>query len=289
MQKSNFSFLEFSYLDDPKIIAKHLDEYGAVLVRQALPLEFLDILHQRVSGGFSEMDSLKKSGQLHPKDNWNYKFGVASIPQFFNGEDPFSVLGNMFSPTFIVDVSAAFFASSRLYLQANRMVIRRQSIDNFDRQIPYHQDLYTQPPHVSGVINFWTPFIDAGVDAPSVEVVPVRLKRLFHTRPMPFLPENEAFDKIHITKESIVQELGENVFWHPEVRKGDCLVFLEDTIHRTYVTPHMHKERMSIEIRIVSDKSLAPEFDMSNGTLSAIPFDRSHTDKSTDVPIKIHS
>jgi hypothetical protein len=48
---------------------------------------------------------------------------------------------------------------------------------------------------------------------------------------------------------------GEENLWHPELNPGDSLVFLEETLHRTYMIGTMKKERISLEIRVISDNS----------------------------------
>lgn len=39
-------------------------------------------------------------------------------------------------------------------------------------------------------------------------------------------------------------------FWAPEMDAGDAVVFLNSVLHRTYVTPGMMRDRMSVEYRV---------------------------------------
>ena len=256
-----FSHLEFDANElDPQAAATALEEYGAILLKSAHNLEFLDELYADVSRSFSSLDERKADGTLGSHHAWAYKFGVNTLGSLQEVRQ--EIIAGSIAHTAIAEIASNFFNGSPLYLQNNRIVMRRQRAGNKHREVPYHQDLYTQPKGVSGVINFWTPFVNAGVDAPGVEVVPVRFKKLLPTRPMPLIPENESFDKIHITRESVIEMCDgkEDVFWHPEVRKGDTLVFMEDTIHRTYITPDMPHERQSIEIRVLSESSVEEQY-----------------------------
>jgi hypothetical protein len=262
---NNFDHLTFSANSDPEKAADMLHAHGAILVRGALSSDYLDRFSIKTQNYFDILDQQKNQGQLVPMRSWTYKFGVASPFEIDSEEVILSDLCFMAGNSCLAKISRAFFKSEELFIENKRIVLRRQSPDNTNRQIPYHQDLYTQTPGISGVINFWSPFIDCGIDAPSVEVVTVNYKDLLQTRAMPLFPENESFDKIHITKEVIEENGGAGKFWHPVMHKGDCLAFLDAVVHRTYVTPEMTKERMSMEIRIISDKSIGPEFNNRSG------------------------
>ncbi|MEK6748985.1 MAG: hypothetical protein AABY83_07225 [Pseudomonadota bacterium] len=267
---SDFSHLEFRDNDVPQRIASMLRMYGAVVIRGAINLQFLDALQAPIMQFFEYEDERKKNRQLDPKASWQHRFGVASPVAIFGESAAIPMIAKYVANSIIGDISACYFRSANLFIENNRVVVRRQRLDNKDRQIPYHQDLYTQTKGVVSVLNYWTPFMNCGVDAPSVEVVTVPFDGVQPTRPMPFFPENEAFDKIHITREMIVEWVGKDKFWHPQLVRGDTLVFSEGVIHRTYVTEGMTKERVSMEIRVIADTSLTSGFDKENHTLTKV-------------------
>lgn len=48
------------------------------------------------------------------------------------------------------------------------------------------------------------------------------------------------------------QRFAPDEFWSPEMTLGDVLIFLNGTLHKTYVTETMTQDRMSVELRVMS-------------------------------------
>ncbi|WP_374372726.1 hypothetical protein [Dongia sp.] len=252
--------LDFSWPCDAAAIADAIRRTGCAVVRGAIPPAKLVDIRDRTAATYDKYDALKARNELPPTFAWTYKFGVLSLLDVFADYD--SAL------RFIVEhgqneairaIAKAFFASD-LKVEVPRIVFRRQVSTNRNREIPYHQDFYTQTEGVQGVLNFWTPFIDCGVTAPSVEVVTHVFDRLLPTRERPLLPQNESFDKIHITREQIIDLCGDGKFWHPRLNVGDFLIFSDHVVHRTYMTEDMTQERQSIEYRVIGDCSILPSY-----------------------------
>jgi hypothetical protein len=65
------------------------------------------------------------------------------------------------------------------------------------------------------------------------------------------------YDAVAFDRERIVAEYGEN-FLAPTLHLGDSLVFSQDVIHRTHITPQMTEPRIGFEFRVFSLKHLAP-------------------------------
>jgi hypothetical protein len=83
---------------------------------------------------------------------------------------------------------------------------------------------------------FWVPLDPCGVDAPGLEFVRRRLDGLLH-----FTELNDA---------DLRRRFAPEEFWAPALDPGDGLVFLNGTLHRTYLPPKMRRPRVSLEYRL---------------------------------------
>jgi hypothetical protein len=256
----DFSHLDFTWPADPAAIAVALESHGCAVVRGAMSGVELDMARRPVAATYARHDQLKAAKQLPAVMSWTYKFGVLSLQEVFGDGGTIQAFVQNYGRNAAIQAIGAAFFKSPLKVEWPRIVFRRQSPTNRNREIPYHQDFYTQTEGVEGVLNFWTPFVACGQDAPSVEVVTHVFGDLLPTREQPLIPENESFDKIHITRDQIIAMCGDNKFWHPTLAEGDVLIFSDHVIHRTYITETMTNERQSLEYRIVSERSVLPSY-----------------------------
>ena len=81
----------------------------------------------------------------------------------------------------------------------------------------------------------WIPLDACAGDRPALEFVRRRLDSLLH-----FTELDDAGLRRRFSPEE---------FWAPETQLGDGLVFLNGTLHRTYVHPEMRRNRLSVEYR----------------------------------------
>jgi hypothetical protein len=114
----------------------------------------------------------------------------------------------------------------------------------------FHQLLFT--------VNFWVPFQECGIDAPSLQLVPIDVKTtrrysgfrgslLRQGEPINFgLFKQGAFDVV-----AVKSAFGEDCFYRPVMKPGDVIVSSNWIIHGSYRTPHMKKGRTSVEIRYI--------------------------------------
>ena len=153
----------------------------------------------------------------------------------------------------------AYFEDTRFYAFPKRLGFRNHHPLASDRSyIPYHQDSYSQDPRVARVLNSWMPLNPgAGVTSPGLEVVRDPCGPDFPRVDFGLRTENAAYDSITISRERIVETYGE-AFLAPAFDVGDSLVFSENVIHRTYVTPDMTEPRINFEFRVFSPKCLVP-------------------------------
>lgn len=82
------------------------------------------------------------------------------------------------------------------------------------------------------------PLTAAGADAPGLEFVRRKLDHLIHFRDL-----EDAEIRSRFPAED---------FWAPEMEPGDCAVFLNGTLHRTFTTASMSQDRLSVEYRFMS-------------------------------------
>jgi len=113
-------------------------------------------------------------------------------------------------------------------------------------QLPFHQDsrIVGAP-----LVNVWIPLSACGVEIPGLEVVAEPVAGLEDT-----IHEGENYYAgigVEIAAEHVLTRFGASRLYHPPFAPGDALFFQGTTIHRTYVTQAMRRERISIDMRLV--------------------------------------
>ena len=93
----------------------------------------------------------------------------------------------------------------------------------------------TTPP-LTRLLTCWLPLNACGKDSPGLEFIRRRQDALLH-----FTELNDA----NLRRCFVPDE-----FWAPALELGDVLVFLNGTLHRTYLHPAMEHHRLSIEYRL---------------------------------------
>jgi ectoine hydroxylase-related dioxygenase (phytanoyl-CoA dioxygenase family) len=115
-------------------------------------------------------------------------------------------------------------------------------------------------------VNFWVPFQDCGIDAPSLQVVPLDYIRTrdysgFTGRR---LRKQESFQYSYFRKgafspSAVRAAFGKNCFLPATLKAGDLVIASNWLIHGSYRTPAMTKGRTSIELRFIgTDLDIAP-------------------------------
>lgn len=172
-----------------------------------------------------------------------------------NAEDILKLLeGSIFAA-----ICKAYYGDDRLRTAMTRNGFRIHDPARSSKSfIPYHQDSYTQDQRVRSVLNCWTPLDPAGIDAPGLEVVRHPGVPDFPRRNWGLESENAAYDRITIERDRIVAEYGPDSFAAPSFDVGDCLIFSEHVIHRTYVTPSMSRPRINLELRVFAENACVP-------------------------------
>jgi hypothetical protein len=118
-------------------------------------------------------------------------------------------------------------------------------------------------------INFWAPFDPCGVDAPSLQLVPLdyRSTRAWASYTGKALRENEKwyfgyFRPDLADLESATAAFGPDCFLRPAMQPGDLIISSNWIIHGSYRTPQMTKGRTNAELRFIGSS-----LDLGKGSL----------------------
>ena len=245
----------------PAQAAEEVRETGSTVLRAAWPLEKLRVLREAVQAFCDTRLARIASGhELAPNEKMYATHGVGTFPQLVTtGLVQGSFLRELFVGSYYHQLCAEYFEDDQFYVSPQRLGFRNHDPRTSDRSfIPFHQDSYTQDERVRHVLNCWIPLDPgAGRTSPGLEVVRHPCAADFPRKEFGLKSENAAYDFITIERERIVEAYGE-AFLAPAFEVGDGLVFSENVIHRTYVTPEMTHPRINFEFRIFTPKALAP-------------------------------
>jgi hypothetical protein len=90
---------------------------------------------------------------------------------------------------------------------------------------------------MTAMVIIWIPLVDCLGDCPCLQFIRQPLPQLLHYN--------------HLNDRDLTELFAPQDFWVPELRRGDMLIFLSGTLHRTYVTETMLSDRTSIELRFL--------------------------------------
>jgi len=110
-----------------------------------------------------------------------------------------------------------------------------------ESRVPFHQDVAA---FADTGVNVWTPLVDCGVDAPTLEVMARRTTKVF-----PTIGTNDAYNQTEIPPEVVYADFAPEWRFYPILEVGDALLFLGSTVHRSHIAPGMTRERISLEMR----------------------------------------
>jgi hypothetical protein len=249
-------------LDAPaRAAAEEVRAFGSTVLRQAWPKAPLARLQAAITEFSARRAARVAAGESAvPSEKMYSTHGVGT----FAGLVMEGVIGPEIIPELFVGsayhaLCAAYFEDDAFYCAFSRVGFRNHDPKVSDKSfIPYHQDSYTQDKRVPRVLNCWIPLDPgAGRISPGLEVVRNPCMPDFPRKDFGLKSENAAYDFITIDRAKIVEVYGE-CFLAPEFEVGDGLVFSENVIHRTYVTPQMTQPRINFELRVFTPKCLAP-------------------------------
>jgi hypothetical protein len=87
------------------------------------------------------------------------------------------------------------------------------------------------------LLTCWIPLNSCGVESPGLEFIRRRQAALLH-----FTELDDSVLRARFSPQE---------FWAPALEFGDGLIFLNDILHRTYVSSEMQYNRLSLEYRMM--------------------------------------
>lgn len=140
----------------------------------------------------------------------------------------------------------------------SRRVSNNEPKQVWDTPIEFHIDAQFFYDHMLS-INFWTPLVACGIDAPGVKVILLGVsatKNYLEYNPGGYEPQSTDFARMNRFRcfKMEVSALQEHdmlrYVWAPAFSPGDVLAFTNFTMHATHHTKSMMKPRTSVEVRI---------------------------------------
>jgi hypothetical protein len=219
-------------------------KYGCAVVRQAVPENLLFEIKNGIDLAYSRKDD------LHVYDKDIAKATDGRLTGFEAAETPLlqEFLGLVFR--------------GQNYKRAHVTARRIQGTElQQEWQKPLDLHLDCQFHSFNFTVNFWMPFENCGVDAPSVQFIPIdyqstrrysgfngALQRHGQNWQFGYFPAGVfEFDRV-------VANFGNDAFFRPVMAPGDVIVASNWIIHGSYRTPTMKFGRTSMEVRFIGDE-----------------------------------
>jgi hypothetical protein len=131
-------------------------------------------------------------------------------------------------------------------LHTNNLAIRYRDGGRSDLALPFHQDSFYFEPEMLGpdivMLVVWVPFTDCDENTPGLELVPRRLTEGIGIR-------HDARTQFKHLEADVPDDLP---VWYPHVKRGDCIIFAERTLHRSY-NADVKNARTSVDLRIYTE------------------------------------
>jgi hypothetical protein len=240
----------------PADAALEVSRFGSAVLRDVWAPEQLATLHEAITGFCDHRAALVASGAADPTTREYHAQGTVTLNWLiFDGRLDLGFLARMFAGGFYHALCRDYFQDDRLCIAPERIGARSmQPPHTATTALPYHQDSYNSDRRVLKVLNCWIPLDPgAGTTSPGVEVVRDPGRPGFELK----VGGKAGYDTVAIDRDRIVAEYGDR-FLAPAFELGDSLVFSQDVIHRTFVTPRMTGQRIGFEFRVFSLNHLAP-------------------------------
>ncbi len=226
-------------VDHDEAVAQSFAAGGAVHIRGALDPALIADVHAAADAVFRHWSELAATGLLPAEFEAPLKRRYVPLAQL---PDVAERLNASLQP--FRDLALPYLGKEP-EIEPNSHV-RSIVLERADAHLPFHQD---QTILGCRLLNIWIPLDPCGRDAPGLEVVWESWRELL--QPAPAEDARFPVERVRLDPATVVGRYGEDACWRPEFRVGDAMVFAGATIHRTYVTPHMTANRMSVEIRLI--------------------------------------
>jgi hypothetical protein len=218
--------------------------YGCAIVRSAISVQQLNEMHNLVTQAY------RSTTDFHVYDRDLVKLTEGRISGFELVDVPL-----------LQDLLKLIYAGQG-WRQESVTARRIRGFDtNHDWQLPLKLHLDSQFHGFHFTVNFWIPFHECGVAAPSLQLLPLNYleTRRYSGFTGDLQRDGERCYFGHFAKDALDQtvlrrEFGDNCFFRPPMNPGDVIVSSNWIIHGSYRTPQMKSGRTSVEIRFIGEK-----------------------------------
>lgn len=221
---------------------KILRDRGCALIRGHLAPAAIDVLLTAAQEIYGHRDRLAKAGRLAQNELIRHtEKGIVDLADIPGG------------PNGVMDTLAATLiwpVASRILGHAPQLsgqdFIRRVSPAPEAWRLPYHQDesVLNRP-----LVNVWIPLHDCDDRHARIEVVLSGSKSL--VQPSPQKGSRFAAGRVELDPVKVKDARPDGTAWSPAFVRGDAMLFLGSTIHRTFIGRGASEPRYSIELRLV--------------------------------------
>jgi hypothetical protein len=220
----------------PELFAACMRDHGCVVLRNLFTAKEGETLAREVFDLFYVVDNLAHNGLMTEN-------GI----KYLQGGHPANLVPNMRllqnllnKPTFIQALQA-HFSAGELEVNVESTGVRRCDPLGWKNFLPWHQDLLHRK---ETFVTVWVPLCDVGHDAPGLELVPTALREKQHHDSGIDVTYGKGMDDEQVNQSVSTARL------QPVLSLGDVLVFSPYTLHRTYQTPDMTRQRVSLDVRV---------------------------------------
>jgi hypothetical protein len=256
-------------------VKQSLWEKGCVLLRNAMAPErcvfyrvMLEQAHENlerlVNGKGLRVEESDESYNHKGDDHaLTYSLKLGQIPDcVFASENPgfsiFDLIGDIrFGLMLMKFFGKEYFPSP--YAHTRRVSPHEQDKSNrFHPGLYVHMDAQFHTPQQFG-LNFWTPLVPCGADAPGLQVVMCELPEILDF--VRFDRSDGSFSEQQVAKinDDALACFGAERLFVPVMNLGDVLLIHSWTMHGTYISPGMSRPRISCELRVNYDDPCFPE------------------------------
>jgi len=227
-----------------------LREEGVVVLRTAIPLEILRPLRRAAEACFAAVDPIQQvlvspTGVSYGFSPFSHSVLLKALVEF--GLDSHEDLVAPLSTEGLSELLADAMGEPVTCRQEESWVRKRFAPRNARR--PYQPNVWHQDGGLgvaftpdrdaalpmTRLLTCWVPLQSCGRESPGLEFVRRGPESLLHYTQL---------DDV-----TLRQHFSPDQFWAPELQFGDLVVFLARSLHRTYVTPDMTEDRLSVEYR----------------------------------------
>jgi ectoine hydroxylase-related dioxygenase (phytanoyl-CoA dioxygenase family) len=240
----------------PLSAVEAIKQHGCFVLRNAISPEELKLLHHRCLEYFKFAAAEGAHGVAHrtglPVEHVSgHVEGAQKRGVTHHSVLSWYLYGN---PSKLERQFAGMLASTRIrrfvepilgscILHTNNLAIRYRDVGRSDLALPFHQDSFYFEPEILGpdtvMLVIWVPFTDCDEDTPGLELVPQRITEGIGIRSDP----RTQFKHLEA---DVPDDLST---WYPHLKRGDCIIFAERTLHRSYNADVKHA-RTSVDLRV---------------------------------------